>query len=109
MKLRENSGAFGAFRALFSVGSLAAFLFAITLAAAPGVHEHLHADASQAQHECAVTILGSGKFQLADSAPVAAAPAAAVPASTVAPLHPVWVPPVFLRACIFEHAPPALS
>jgi iron complex outermembrane receptor protein len=63
----------------------------------------------QTQHECAATIIGSGKVQLGDSAPLLAGPAGAALIGTVATLHPAWVPSVFSSACIFEHAPPALS
>ncbi|CAN5590986.1 hypothetical protein BH20VER1_BH20VER1_03070 [soil metagenome] len=109
MNRLENSRTARAFRALLGVASVAAFLFAITLAAAPGLHLHLHTDAAQTQHECAATIIGSGKVQLGDSAPLLAGPAGAALIGTVATLHPAWVPSVFSSACIFEHAPPALS
>jgi hypothetical protein len=109
MRPSEITGRARAFRAWVGAGSVAAFLFALTLAAAPGLHEHFHADAAQAHHECAVTVIGSGKFQLTGAALAVAAPAAVVQTATVAPLHPVWVPSLFLRACIYAHAPPARS
>jgi hypothetical protein len=109
MRAQQSTGPAGVFRALVGLGTVVAFLFAFTLAAAPGLHEHLHTDAATAQHECAVTIIGAGKFQLTDSAPAVAPVSSALPFSAVATLHPVWVPSPFLGACIFEHAPPALS
>jgi hypothetical protein len=96
-------------RASFALTSLAAFLFAITLAAAPGWHTHLHADAANAQHECAVTVVGSGKFQLGDAAPAVRVPIGSTGLTTVATLRPQWVPSLFHCASIFEHAPPVFS
>jgi hypothetical protein len=99
----------GAFRGLFSVVSLAAFLVALTLAAAPGLHTHLHADAGAAQHECAVTALSSGKIQLGSAGAAVPAPLLGDFTSARDVVHPVWVPAVFLGAGVFEHAPPSLS
>jgi hypothetical protein len=96
-------------RALFALASVAAFLFAITLAAAPGLHSHFHADAAHAQHECAVTILGSGKIEIGGAAAAVPVPSGSCCVASVTPLHPEWVQPLFLSSSVFEHAPPALS
>ncbi|CAN5260822.1 hypothetical protein BH20VER2_BH20VER2_08010 [soil metagenome] len=109
MRPSDLTGRVRAFRAWLGAGSVAAFLFAITLAAAPGLHAHFHADAAQAHHECAVTVIGSGKLQLADAPPTVAGPAAAALVGAVGTLRPVWVPSVFSSARIFEHAPPVFS
>lgn len=88
--------------------SLGAFLLTVALAAAPGLHHHLHADAGQAQHECAITVVESGT---APNDPPSLA-AVAQPVSVfwkAAPVHSVWVPAPFVLSRVFEHAPPALS
>lgn len=95
-------------KALITLSCLAAFLVAIAAAAVPELHRHLHADAAQAEHECAITIVQSG-VTLADASPAISAPPRAVPFLAAAPLHPVWVPPLFSTARVFEHAPPPLS
>jgi hypothetical protein len=95
-------------RAAIALAALSAFLLAFVLSAAPALHEHLHSDAEHPQHECAITIVESG-IETGD-APLAVAAAKAVTLfSTVPALHPVWVPALFQRARIYEHAPPALS
>src|SRR3954449_6143786 len=50
-------------RGSWSVLFLALFLFLQTLALAPFLHQHWHADARQSDHHCAVTILEEGKLQ----------------------------------------------
>ena len=80
---------------------------AFVLSAAPALHEHLHSDAGHPQHECAIAIVESG-VATADEPLSTAAPSATL-FSAVSVLHPVWVPSSFLGACVFEHAPPALS
>jgi hypothetical protein len=86
-----------------------AFLSALALSVSPHWHELVHANAKAAQHECAVTLIGSGSYQQANPAPLVAAPVPALQFCFVPALHPVWVASPFLRARIFEHAPPALA
>ena len=88
---------------------LSAFLFALGLAASPQWHARFHADAGSPSHECAVTLIASGKCEQADAPPVLCAPQPAVVFEKIPALAPVWVAAPFLRASIFEHAPPALS
>ena len=95
-------------RSFIALAALSAFLFAFVLAASPGWHQHLHADAAQSQHECAITVVQSGT-ELNESAPLPTAPQPVALVSTIPALHPVWVAPPFSYARIFEHAPPALS
>ena len=90
-------------------GLLAALLFALALAASPQLHARFHADAGSPSHECAVTLIASGKYEQADAPPVVCAPQPAVVFEKIPALAPVWVAAPFLRASIFEHAPPALS
>jgi hypothetical protein len=79
------------------------------LAASPQLHARFHADAGSSSHECAVTLIASGKYEQADAPPVLCAPQPAVVFEKIPALAPVWVAAPFLRASIFEHAPPALS
>lgn len=97
------------FRAIVASGLLAAFLFALALAASPQLHARLHADAGASNHECAVTLIATGKYEQADAPPVLVSPQPAVVFEKIPALAPVWVAVPFLGARIFEHAPPALS
>jgi hypothetical protein len=84
-----------------------AFLSALALSVSPHWHELLHVDAKSAQHECAVTLIGSGSYQQATPGPLVAAPVPALQFCFIPALHPVWVASPFLGARIFEHAPPS--
>jgi hypothetical protein len=84
-----------------------AFLSALALNASPRWHELVHPDAKIAQHECAVTLIGSGSYQQTAPAPLVIAPVPALHFSFIPALRPVWVASPFLGARIFEHAPPA--
>jgi hypothetical protein len=86
---------------------LAAFLFANILCVLPGLHEKIHGAA--ANHECAVTLIASGKYQQSDAPPLIFAPQPATQFSKIPALNPIWVAAPFLSAFIFEHAPPLFS
>ncbi len=86
-----------------------AFLYAIALSVAPQWHERLHKDAASTQHECAGTLIASGKYQHSDTPVLLAPPKPFVHLSSLPALHPVWVAAPFLGAAILEHAPPAHS
>lgn len=96
-------------RAIVASSLLGAFLFALTLAASPQLHARFHADAGSPNHECAVTLLATGKYQQADAPPVFVAPQPAVLFEKIPAFARVWVAAPFFGAHIFEHAPPALS
>lgn len=95
-------------RAAMVVAALSSLVFALVLTALPGIHEHLHSDAAHPQHECAITIVETG-IDTGDAPLAVAAPQAVTLFSAVPALHPVWVPALFQRARIYEHAPPDLS
>ena len=97
------------FRLLVTSGLLASLFLALVFAVAPQLHERIHKDAATGQHECAVTLVASGKYQQSDAPVLVSAPQPAVQFSKIPALQSVWVPAPFLGACIFEHAPPALS
>jgi hypothetical protein len=86
----------------------AAIVLTLGLSAAPNLHERLHPTAASL-HECAVTLISSGSCHHSAAAPLIIAPTTAVQFSKVPALNPIWVESPFLRACIFEHAPPAHS
>ena len=88
---------------------LATLVFALGLAASPQLHARFHPDAGSSNHECAVTLIASGKYEQADAPPAVCAPQPAVVFEKIPSLASVWVAAPFLGACIFEHAPPALS
>jgi len=94
-------------RVFVGSGLIVALLFAIALSASPQLHARLHPDANRGNHECAVTLIASGNYDHATPTPVVAPPSPAVQFSTIPALTPQWVEPLFLGACIFEHAPPA--
>jgi hypothetical protein len=97
------------FRAVIATMLAAAILFALGLAASPQLHARLHPDAGSPEHECAVTLIATGKYQQASAPLVIVAPQPALLFATVDLFAPVWVPDSFARAAVFEHAPPALS
>ena len=91
----------------FTLAALVALLFASMLSVAPRWHERIHT--IHANHECAVTLIASGKYDHSEAPALIAAPQSLVEFSSIPALHPVWVATPFLSASIFEHAPPALS
>ena len=95
-------------RTTVGLAALSAFLLAFVLSAAPAMHGHLHSDAAHPQHECAITIVESG-IESGDAPLTSARPESATLFATIPTLNPISVPSLFLSACAFEHAPPALS
>jgi hypothetical protein len=108
MRRRLSEGNVIAIRAIVAAGFIGAFLFALVLAAAPQLHERIH-QPDGATHECAVTLVASGKYQQSEAPVLVAAPQPAVQFSKIPALQSVWVPAPFFGACILEHAPPALA
>jgi hypothetical protein len=97
------------FYALVAGSLLASFALVLVLAVSPQLHERLHKDSSQPSHECAVTLLASGKCDQSSAPPLLRPPQPAVQFEKTPALNPLWVPAPFLSASVFEHAPPALS
>lgn len=104
MKQRAQS-----IRLLITGGMFASLVLALVFAVAPQLHERIHPDAATRQHECAVTLIASGKYQQSGAPVLVSAPQPAIQFSKIPALESVWVPALFLGASIFEHAPPALS
>ena len=86
---------------------ITALLLAFILAAAPNLHARLHGRA--ANHECAVTLLASGKYEHSTAPVIFSPPQPSSQFATIPSLKAIWVAAPFLGASIFEHAPPALS
>jgi hypothetical protein len=97
------------FRIALAAGLMASLFLALVLAAAPGSHHFIHKDAGTAKHECAVTLIGSGKYEITEAPVLVRLPQSPVRWAKLPSLHVVWVAAPFLGARIFEHAPPALS
>jgi hypothetical protein len=95
-------------RAVVASGLLSAFLCALVLAASPQLHARFHPDANSPNHECAVTLIATGKYTHV-GAPIVVVPQSALFLGKIPALAPVWVPAAFQTAHIFEHAPPAQS
>jgi hypothetical protein len=53
-------------------------------------------------------MVASGNYDHSPTVPLGSVPALVDQSSPSPALTPQWVEPVFLVACIFEHAPPAL-
>ncbi len=97
----------GRINSVSSLAIIAAFLFVNLLCVAPQLHEKIHG--SSVNHECAVTLVASGKYELSNAPPLAPAPQSFVEFPGVVALPSDLVCALFLSASIFEHAPPALS
>ncbi len=96
-------------RALVASGLLVAFLLALGLAVAPQLHERSHGDAALPTHECAVTLLASGRCESATAPIVFVAPRPVVLFEKIPALHPLAVAVFAPGAALFEHAPPRFA
>ena len=103
--LRFRSGWLGGITVLVLAGSIVLML---GLSVAPNLHERLHPTAAPL-HECAVTLIASGYCHHTVAAPLVIAPATPVQSSKIPALSPQWIESPFLKASVFEHAPPAHS
>jgi len=96
-------------RAFVSTCVFAAFVWALALSVSPKLHQRVHADASGAEHGCAVTAIASGTYEHAAQPPLVGAPQLKTGFSETTVLNSVWVQPLFLCAHIFAHAPPLIE
>ena len=95
-----------------AAGMIVVCACALALAGSPQLHERVHHAGSGPGHSCAITLLDAGKC-------IKGIESHAKPLVTIAPtvvllaklpaLSSIWVPTLFLEACRYEHAPPALS
>jgi hypothetical protein len=86
---------------------LSALLFASILSVTPRLHERIHN--TPLNHECAVTLIASGKYELQNAPALAPTPQSFVEFSPLTARSLDSVPALFLSASVFERAPPALS
>jgi len=84
-----------------------AFLWALALSVSPQLHARIHTDANRVEHNCAATMMASGSYNYSAHVSLVSAPVPAVQFSKISALTPQWVESPFLRASVFEHAPPA--
>ena len=89
-------------------GLIGAFLFANALSLSPQLHERVHPDADQPQHECAATLFASASciHTGGDLVKVEVRPLPPTPAPVPRRLS-IFAAPV--KMSILEHAPPAHS
>ncbi len=86
------------------------FLLGLAMTASPWLHERLHHEANDDQHECLVAVMHSGGTDGTVIAPVLAPDFHPAPEFVpVAERHSSEIPSIFLRARVFEHAPPSLG
>ena len=103
-RLRESPFFLASVAATLSAG----ILWALALAASAQLHEALHHDAGNANHQCVATMFQHGACEKA-------LPANAVPVlfppqlSHLAEVQSQEVPTLFLLTCVLEHAPPLFS
>jgi hypothetical protein len=102
----EREGRVAMKRIAVHFGLIGAFLFANALSVSPQLHERVHPDANQSNHECAITLIAAGNYHHATADPLIGIPAPAIKFYDLATLDSTWVPSPFLGASIFEHAPP---
>ena len=94
-------------RALVAAVLFAAFSCILLVSVSPQSHARIHADADQAGHVCAVTLMASGSCEHSAPPPLVIVPLPVVQFFKIPALTPCWVQSPFLGAHIFEHGPPA--
>jgi hypothetical protein len=104
MKANHSRGKLGG---VSTLAILAALLFANVLCVMPQLHGKIHNPC--ANHECAVTLSAAGNYEVNNAPPLVPAPQPLVEFTAAVALPSVSVPTLFLRASIFEHAPPVAS
>ncbi len=98
----------GIFRLTLFGAVLAGFVLALALAALPELHERIHHDADQEDHQCLATTIGNGGCE---NAPAPPAVTAFLPVLLeIAPKDCACVvEALFLSCSVLEHAPPFIS
>jgi hypothetical protein len=103
------AGQAGWARGFIVSAAAAAFLWAGLLSVSPELHERVHPDANRVQHSCAVTCIASGEVHHSAPPLFIDGHIQDSQSSENCFARPQWVPPLFLGARIFEHAPPACA
>lgn len=100
----QSRTARGVVAALLSV----TFLWVLALSVSPQLHECVHADAGQAEHSCAVTLIASGNYENVTPQPVLVGERPIFSATVLQPLTTVTLS-LFRGVALLEHAPPSYS
>lgn len=98
----------GIFRLALVSAVLAGFVLALALAASPELHERIHHDADQEEHQCLATTIGGGGCEDALVAPMLVG-FVAVFSATVPAEYSRAAGSLFLSCRVLEHAPPLVS
>src|SRR5947208_13647028 len=88
-------------RALVATVISVTFLWALALSASSQLHQRVHKDANRVEHNCAGTMIASGRYDHAAHPPLLSAPVPAPRFSTIRALPPQWVQSPVLGARIF--------
>jgi hypothetical protein len=107
MKMRLVDTKMVALRAIVVAAFIGAFLLTLVLSAAPQLHEYVH-QATDAAHQCAVTLLTAGSCEHTPCDTTAIAPQPPQPPSALFHSHFELVS-ARLEFSLLEHAPPAIS
>ena len=83
------------------------FVWALALSVSPQLHQRVHADGNRSDHTCAVSLIATGSYDYAAQPLLIGAPDLLAQFGIVPTLSSTWVQPLFLRAHVFAHAPPA--
>lgn len=89
--------------------TLCHIVVAIAMAASPAIHEFIHHDADDDDHDCVVTVFHAGGTDRPATQPVFAAAILPQQFFSVAEFDPQWVASLFVSQCVLEHAPPVVS
>jgi hypothetical protein len=108
MSLRRTDSKGKAFHALLAAACASAVLFAFILSAIPHLHEQIHATSSPSNHECAVTLLASGKYQHTPNVAISVTPPAPRASFAITSVDSCFAS-AHLEFSLLEHAPPAVS
>jgi hypothetical protein len=87
----------------------AAFSWTLVGSVSPQLHARIHADASSADHVCAITLIASGSYEKAGQPVLVSQPEFRIRFPASALLTSSRVKPLSLDAHIFAHAPPVHS
>ena len=85
---------------------MAGVLWITALSASPGLHEWVHPDAGNPDHDCAVTLFSSGQATHVGADLVFVARPERLEVSDSIPYYETFLGSFFLGCSILEHAPP---
>ena len=107
--MNSSARSYRSARVLVVAVLFAAFSWTLLGGVSPQFHARIHADANHVEHVCAITLIASGSYEQAAHPAFFSEPQLSVRFPVSAELTSGWVKPLFFRAHIFAHAPPAHS